>query len=397
MLERIPYKIDKIILALIFGLVIYIPLFVGLVEKDKISSGTEKRNLAILPSSPESIKDFIEYPATFNQYYSDHFGLREKLTKAYFRLTHKLGAKSSIDDVTIGQGGWLFLGSIKPGYMGHGDPIGDAINVNLFSEKELMDFAASITTIRNWLSNRGIEYIYVIAPNKHTIYFDKLPKYISKKNSESATDQLVKYLQENTDIIVIDLRQALLEEKKKHPVYFKSDTHWNHYGANVAQFEITRKIKTLFPEQISPSLLNDKQFEILPKMNGDLAGFAKITNIIEDDPQPVFEKECQPVNETPNAKETGPFTMTCDTQALNAVIFRDSFFTALQPYFSRKFHRSTYIWKRMNYDSLVKYVELEKPDIVIDEVVERALPYMPLSAHFENQLLPEIQSKQPTE
>lgn len=382
--ERTLYKLDKAILILIFCLSIYTPFLIGIIQDDKIVSGVEKRNLAKFPLPPESLKAFSEYPEGFNTYYSDHFGYREVLTKVYFKLVNKLGGKTSVDDVTIGQDGWLFLGSIKPGYQGYNDPIGDAINVNLFTENELKDFARSIVTIKNWLSNKGIEYVYVIAPNKHTIYFENLPKYISKQNNKSSTDQLVEYLQEHTDVTVVDLRQSLLDEKKKHQVYFKTDTHWNQYGANVAQFEIMKRIKPLFPEQIVPFLLDNNQFKILHRGGGDLAGFAKIENIKEDNPQPVFEAGCTPVNETPDIKARETHTMVCETQELNAVIFRDSFFTALQPYFSRQFHRSTYIWEKMNYTSLIKYVEQETPDIVIDEVVERSLPYTPSSALFKS-------------
>ncbi len=380
--ERILYKADKLILIFIFGCVIYIPFLVGVVQEDKMVSKVEKRNLNMLPSIPESIQEFVEYPKAFNLYYSDHFGLREFFTKKYFRLIKKFSDKSSVDDVTFGQDGWLFLGSVKPGYHKLDDPMGDVMNINLFSDKELEDFARSLMTIKNWLNNRGIEYVYVIAPNKHTVYFEKLPKYITKLNSESATDQLVKYLQKNTDVLVVDLRKTLLEEKKKHQVYFKTDTHWNHYGANVAQFEIINKIKPLFPaEKLLPVLLSDNQFNIVTT-TGDLAVMAKIENSVEDSPQPVFENTCTPVNEQPKAKGTETHTMVCDTQKLNAVIFRDSFFSALQPYFSRYFNRSTYIWEAMNYTSLVKYVEQEQPDIVIDEMIERGYPYVPDSTNF---------------
>lgn len=379
--ERILYTVDKLILIFIFGCVIYIPLLVGVIQEDKMISRVEKRNLNKLPSIPESIQEFVKYPEAFNLYYSDHFGFREFFTKKYFKLKNKFSNSSSVDDVTFGQDGWLFLGSVKPGYHKLADPMGDAINMNLFSEQDLEGFAKSIMIIKNWLKKRGIEYIYVIAPNKHTIYFEKLPKYISKLNNESSTDQLVSYLQKNTDVIVVDLRKALLEEKKKHQVYFKTDTHWNHYGANVAQFEIINKIKNLFPpEKLTPVLLNDNQFNILTK-KGDLAELAKIENSLEDTPQPIFENTCIPVNEQPKAIGTETYTIRCDTQTLNAVIFRDSFFTALQPYFSRYFYRSTYVWKSMNYHSLVKYVEQEQPDIVIDEVIERAFPYIPNSTN----------------
>ncbi|MFQ5579269.1 MAG: hypothetical protein ACE5FZ_01540 [Nitrospiria bacterium] len=346
----------------------------------------ERRNLSTLPPPPGSVKEFIAYPDAINLYYSDHFGLRERLTKTYFKFITKLRGRSSSDDVTFGKEGWMFLGSIKPGYKRFDDPMGDAINANLFSEQELENFAKSITTTKNWLKNKGIAYIYVIAPNKHSIYFDKFPEYISKQNRKSSTDQLSQYLQEHTDVIVADLRPALLEEKKTHQVYYKSNTHWNHYGANAAQFEIMKKIKPLFPGQISPWRLDDGQFEVQSIRGGDLAGLAKIDNIKEESPQPLFKGRCNPTNEPSRTKDTETHTMVCETQTLNAVIFRDSFFTALHPYISRYFHRSTYISERLNYDSLKKYVEQEKPDIIIDEVVERTLPYqhagIPSGLHF---------------
>ena len=62
---------------------------------------------------------------------------------------------------------------------------------------------------------------------------------------------------------------------------------------------------------------------------------------------------------------------------LNAVIFRDSCFNVLEPYFNRKFKHVTYMVGKVNYPSLKKCIDLEKPDIVIEEWVERHLPFVP--------------------
>src|SRR5690606_25145913 len=91
---------------------------------------------------------------------------------------------------------------------------------------------------------------------------------------------------------------------------------------------------------------------------------------------------CEPINETPDASARDPFTMVCEDGELNALIFRDSFFTALVPYFSRQFKRSTYIWNRLDFTTLSEFVEKERPDIVIDQVVERTLPYLPNGRPF---------------
>lgn len=94
------------------------------------------------------------------------------------------------------------------------------------------------------------------------------------------------------------------------------------------------------------------------------------------------------MNETHDIKARETHTMVCNTQELNAVIFRDSFFVALKPYFSRQFYRSTYIWEKINSKSLIKYIEQEAPDIVIEEVVERSLPYTPSGALFKVLIFP---------
>ena len=127
-------------------------------------------------------------------------------------LTDKRINKTPFDDVTLVKMNGC-LGSIKPGYDRYDDPIGDAINKNLFTKEELNDFARSLTKIDDWLKNRGIEYLYIIAPNKHTIYFEHLPDYIKKINDKSAMDQLMS-IQKHTNVNVLDLRDCLFDEKK---------------------------------------------------------------------------------------------------------------------------------------------------------------------------------------
>jgi len=377
MRERNLYRLNGIILTLIFCFFIFTPFIGGLIQQDKQVSNVEKRNLNPLPSMPASVAEFINFPRQFNLYYADHFGLREKLTKKYFKMINKLNGKSSVDDVTTGKDGWLFLGSIRPGYKRFNDPFGDVTNVNLYSVAELEEFSRSITRLKNWLAQQGIQYIFIITPNKHTIYFDKLPEHIKKQNSESATDQLISYLRQHTDVKLVDLRSALFKAKNKQQLYFKYDTHWNHYGANIAQNEILKGIKTFFPEQIKPVLLMPEQFNLLTKTDSDLAAFAKITGAQDIDPRPTFNRSCSIVDKKAKIKLTDTFTMRCDANNLTALVFRDSFFTALEPYISRSFKRSTYIWHRINYQSLSKHIERDKPDIVIDEVIERTLPYLP--------------------
>jgi hypothetical protein len=365
--------VEKLVIILIFCTSIYLPFCIGIFEKDADVSNAEKRKLSPCPSLPKSVQSLKEFPGLFEKYYADHFGLRSRLTAYYKFMKYKLGDSPS-EHVTIGKEGWLFLGSIRQGYTAHYDPIGDYRNVNLYSQEELHKFAERMTALKSWLNKKGIEYVFVIAPSKHTVYYDKLPSYLVKIGERSATDQLVEYLRKHTEVSVVDPRQELIHAKNRHQVYYKTDTHWNHYGANIAQYAIMLELERLFPGQI--------QAEVMPLQDGmlplgDLARMMGIPPVNELYPQPVFKNTCEPAKEPIHAKWREPHTLICNTQELNAVIFGDSFLDRLQPYFSRKFKRSTYIWQRLNFPALTKYIELEKPDVIIEEWVERKLPCTP--------------------
>ena len=373
MKDSILYKLNSITLNLIFCISIFIPFLIGIIEEDKDISKIEKRELSKFPEIPKNIEEIKKFPQLFDTYYSDHFGLRNWFTKYYKLVKYNIGDSPS-EDVTIGKEEWLFLGSIAKDYKTWSDPIGDARGANLYSKKELESVAKYMTSLKSWLKKRGIKYIFIVAPNKHSIYFDKLPGYISKVNEQTATDQLFNYLKKYTDVPVVDLRSQLIGEKNKHQVYYKTDTHWNHYGANIAQYEIMLEIEKIFPKQLVPEKINLKSGT---RGGGDLANFIGVQDFKELNPEPIFEDACLPIKKPINANEREIHTLTCETQEINAVIFRDSFFSALEPYFSRKFKRSTYIWEKVNYPSLSKYIDLEKPDLIIEEWVERDLPYVP--------------------
>ena len=378
--DRILKKLDQSLVILLFCATIFIPFFVGIIQTDVVVSEIEKRKLTALPATPHSINEVKAFPRRFDQYYSDHFGFRSHFSSYYKRAKYLLG-ESTTENVTFGQEGWLFLGSIRKPV--HGDPIGDAQGTNQFTQQQLQDFARYISGLNAWLKSRNIQYVFMIAPDKHSIYFDRLPGYILKKHPQTATDQLVSYLREHTDVAVVDVRDALIRQKESKPLYYKTGTHWNFMGGNIAQFEIMKRIKKMFPGQIQPELYADSHFVFSTANDRGLEKMAGIdVRPVPAAPYPVLEPGGEPITDYPKDKEGNDLmqpvhTLVNDSENLNAVIFRDSFFRVLEPYFHRKFRRSTFIWERISYPRLKEQVELQKPDIVIEEWVERILPYVP--------------------
>ncbi|MET0026284.1 MAG: hypothetical protein ABW101_01500 [Candidatus Thiodiazotropha sp.] len=372
---RALYKINSLLISIIFLGAIFTSLILGIVDQDSEISRTEKRALASFPPIELRGGSIKRFPGLFDDYYADHFGGREWLSSAYRRIKLALGDSPS-QDVTFGKDGWLFLGSIRNGYDNYNNPMGDARNADLYSDEDLQYVTAYMSKLKQWLNGQGIQYMFVLLPNKHTIYPEYLPDYLKKVTPYSSADQLVNYIRNNTDVNVVDVRQRLLESKQGHRLYSVSDTHWNHYAANLAQYEIFQALQTVFPNQIEP-----QYYELasgVQKFGGDLAGMIGERESYEElAPNPVFKKGCKPVKQPKNAEETDIHTVTCDTAELKVLIFRDSFFNFLKPYFSRQFSRITYVWGVLDYEILKQQLAIEKPDLVIEEIVERKLPYIP--------------------
>ncbi len=380
--ERALHRWTSLVLVIVFGLAIYVPFITGIVREDKKTSKVEKRDLKQLPNLPRGYRELENYPKQFGEYYSDHFGLRETFVRIFRRLKYRLGDSPS-EDVTLGKDGWMFLGSIQEDYKQYGDPLGDARNENLYTAEELDRVAVYMEGVRRFLAKQGIEYVFLIAPHKPTLYFDQLPDYVKKVNDYSAADQLYDYLRKQTDVSLVDLRPALEEEKKKHQVFLKTGTHWNQYGANVAQYEIMKAVQEMYPGTISPKLYDPSFFKMkIAKDRGleRLMGFKIKPPTLA--PSFVFERGFKPIRlnrNVPSKKLFGRDTYSYEnlSQDLRVVVFRDSFFTALAPYFQRHFKRSTFVWKRSNYNLLTKFIRRENPDVIIEEWVERDLPHIP--------------------
>ena len=352
----------------LFLTAIYVPLFGSLLMEDKSTSAVERRGLAPLPPLPNSTDAMKKFPRAFEQYFDDHFGFRENLVWIYNRAKYGLG-DSPTKSVLRGKDGWLFYADQQDG-----DPIGDFRNINLFTPQQLAQVRAALLARYRWLKARGIEYVFVIAPNKHSIYPEYLPDYLPKVGKKSAYDQLVESLRHEPAVPVIDLRPALLEAKKNHVVYSKIGTHWNQYGANIAQYEITKHLAQKF-NVIQPTVWTAENYDWAA--NENYRGLARMMGLADQlaISGPSYAGPPLRARKIPAQTENirAPFMTLCDTSKLDVVVFRDSFFTAMQPYFSEHFHRVTYVWSMPSLIDLKNYVRNRHPDIVVEQRVERYL------------------------
>ena len=229
-----------------------------------------------------------------------------------------------------------------------------------------------------WLKNQGIQYLFVIAPDKHSIYSEYMPSRINQIGKQTRLDQFLEYMQDS-EVPILDLRKPLLQAKNYGQLYYKNDTHWNFFGAAIAQHEIMQYIHKYYPN-LYPTDYRVEDFSWSEITGGDMTAMLNLSDKIKE-VAPQLRKPLslcnQQIIEKNDVPDKSTFSTECHQDAPKALIFRDSFFVFLHPYISQYFAKSLYVWIYPDSKQLEQYVELHHPDIVIEERVERSIKAIP--------------------
>lgn len=357
-------------MSLIFLLLLLLPIMDGLFHVIPESPLVEKRKIA---GKPELRFDSLsDYPDLYTSYYNDHFSGRGHLIFWNNFLEYKLFGLSAIPKVLVGKEGWLFLGQtvVRSGTIDY------FRNFSPFTDEDLEQWKELFEQRYKWLDARDIRYMVVIAPNKNTIYPEFMPGNIRKAHSYSRLDQLIDYLDTFSSVHLVDLRPVLLEAKKQRPVYSRTDTHWNDYGAYIAYREIMRHISRYFKEA-QPIPLSQYSINTVNSAGGDLAQMLSLhLDVMREDKielRPRFSPQARGGNlENLAAFVRRSYRERANAPLPNIIMVHDSFYQKLRPFLSEHFSRILYIWDwNMNFYPSV--IESEKPVLVIDEMAERFL------------------------
>lgn len=366
-------------LIFVFIIWICIPIFGSVFGWDISDTIGEKRRLARCPVL--GIDPIKTIPDKFESFYQDHFGFRNGLIRSHNWIRYKLFKGASYGKVFFGKGNWLFLA--KSG------TIADYLGQEPLTPDELDIWKNKLEQRQRWLSGKGIRYLFVIAPNKLTIYPEMLPDHVGKFKGQTRMDQLVTYLNQNSTIDLLDLRDALHEAKKTALVYHVTDTHWTDRGGFVAYLEIFKLLAQWFPD-IQYLKINNFSTAI-QKQQGDLAVMLGLGEELSEECE-IFQfrklQEAYFVEFVLNAQHPHFKQMfnknKLATENKNGkyrlLFLHDSFgdHGRLQEYLCEKFSRSVCVPVTLDNSFLKSITEQEKPDIVIEEIAERKLRDIPL-------------------
>ncbi len=236
-----------------FLLVIAAPTLDKWVRPDDSVRSPEKPELrmpAACPAPPRTMRAFADYPAAYEAYFKDSFGLRDKLLR-WNSIVKFLGfGVSPSAEVYVGREGWLFYDGehSKQNHRG----------AYAFSPQELEQWSAVLERKRARLEALGVQYLYVVAPDKESVYPELLPDYM-KPIGPTRLDQWLECLKLHAPKVeILDLRAALeaakVADKPDEWVYTSLGTHWSGRGAQAALRAMLERMNGLVggfvPEEI---------------------------------------------------------------------------------------------------------------------------------------------------
>ena len=204
-----------------------------------------------------------------------------------------------------------------------------------------------------------------------------MPSSYNKVRPQTRLDQLIAHMHAHSSVPIIDVREDFRVAKERERLYDLTDSHWNARGAFLAYRRIAEHSLRGFRDIGRSLALTCASFRS-SIWAATWPGCSACRPTCWNSASSWFPS-C-PGTTSPRRKSfpcpraglrtarPSPPTRRPVTPA--AVIFRDSFTARLMPFLSAGFQRVVYIWDYA-FDRAV--IERERPDVVIQEMVERCL------------------------
>ena len=354
-------KVLSLIIISLFLVVLYAPfLSFQFLNKYLSVDNSENRVLASKPTLDISnLESVVSYPKLFDSYWNDHLPYRNLLKRINSSVDYNLFGVSPDSRVIIGKNDgkeentWLFYNK-----MIDGNPMGDVLGTKTFSDTELKKMCDNIANQTKLMKEKNIDLYYMIAPNKSTVYSEKLPDRIKVNASETRSEKAIKYFNKNGVNNIKYIKNELEEASKKYDTYYHIDTHWNEYGGFVGANVLMKMLNNDFNYFDEYKILND---EFIIK-GGDLYSYINLPNKLYDKELRVENKYIRKYSQENHKNDVVVYSSNDYLYNKRLMIIGDSFRKALVPKIAGLYKNLISIHSN-KYDPTM--IEQYKPDIIV--------------------------------
>ena len=230
-----------------------------------------------MPAPPHDLAALAAWPEAFTRYFADHFAFRSRLVRWQARvrvglLEHVPGARRDAWRRRL-----VVLRQRRRGRGLHR-------HARPFTATELERWRSTLQHTQDWLERRGIDYVFVLAPDKHWIYPDRMPagfnRPVDPPRSISSSTTFAPFRPSTSSTRATGLAASASGER----LYHLTDTHWNDRGAFVAYQQVMARIgPPLAPAARTP---DDMEARVIPRSGFDLARMLGLGGVlVEEDLQ----------------------------------------------------------------------------------------------------------------
>lgn len=339
-------------------------------------SNVEHRRLSPFPRWPASFAAWVGFPKAFDAFAHDRFGFRGLLLSGYRWLQASVFGDSASPDAFVGRSGWL--------YLTENGSLADMRGASAYTEAELRNDVEQINARGELLAVRHVRYGFVVFPDKHTIYPEFLPRGLYGGFARRRLNALDAAMAGTGHDYYFDATSALRRNagESPFPLYYKSDTHWNPWGAWLGY----RAWQAADGKRLglTPFEYRFRQFRLPHRSaHGDLG---RMSGYWSNDPDiyPPSDSGC-----THLQRWTAPPTIRHIVDTIpshlsisecggsgNALVVHDSFMDSIARYVSASYGVTWYVWKYVDDSVFASLVQVLRPETVIVERVERLMQHL---------------------
>ena len=253
----------------------------------------------------------------------------------------------------------------KNGWLYYKDSLDDYLGQDLLSDRSLFNIAHMLSMTQQALEEKGVNFLFTIAPNKNSLYGDNMPYYDKLKVSDQTNRENLEGWLKTEKVAYADLYQALMEEDEV--LYHARDSHWNNKGAALAADVL---MDALGKDHDS---YEGESYTVRRDYTGDLDTMLYPLASTADD-EIYYDKETTYATVEEIQSNFDPRITTVNpVKEGSLVMYRDSFGNALLPYMADAY-ANAYFSRGIPYQLMD--VETHSADTVIIERAERFLPEM---------------------
>lgn len=327
----------------------------------KADTASELRELAPKAQIIKDKKLNTSFGSDFDAYFGDHFAYRSELVDANATLKMKLFNTSAEEKVITGKDGWLF----------YTETLGDFSGTGRLSDGEIARIAHILKMESDYSKENGKGYIFFVAPNKNTIYPEKMASYYVKSDEKTNLDRLNEKLTE-MGVSVLDMKKVLTDAKSEgDEIYYKYDSHWNLRGAMIGYEAIMDAVqketgyKTAYDGWTMDQLKDGKRIGDLLSMVTPVHAEA-FDSFTEGEPVSIFKSKGRPITSNDQMLiET--VLKEASEDNMNLLMYRDSFGRSIYKPLANSFNEATFV--RANPFTIASMIS--ENSFVVREIVER--------------------------